>query len=78
MQKSKYEQQIKTNSKKQVHPRDSVFDMEMAKQLILGTFHKDEDDEEMVDIKLAQVGDDGKQVLNRAMMNFKNQPAEEI
>ena len=55
-----------------VHPRDSLIDLEMARQLILGTFHKDEEDEEIIDIKLAQVADDGKQVLNRAMMNFKN------
>lgn len=63
---------MKTNAKKMVHPRDSHFDLEMARQLILGTFHKDEEDEEIIDIKLAQVADDGKQVLNRAMMNFKN------
>ena len=54
------------------HPRDSVFDLAMARQLILGTFHKDEEEEEMIDLKIAQVADDGKQVLNRAMMNFKN------
>ena len=72
MQKSKYEQQVKTNSKKMVHPRDSIFDIEMAVQLINGIFHKDEEEEDAVDIKLAQATEDGKQVLNRAMNNFKN------
>ena len=55
-----------------MHPRDLIFDLESAQQLINGTYHKDEDEEEMLEIKINQAGDDGKQVLNRAMMNFKN------
>lgn len=39
LQKRQYEQQLKTNSRKPVHPRDLVLDLDDAKQLINGTYH---------------------------------------
>lgn len=78
IQKMKYEQQLKTNAKRQVHPSKQVFDIETAQQLVKGTYHKDEDEDEQVELKLQQGTEEGKQILNRAMNNFKNQPAEEL
>ena len=78
LQKGKYEQQIKVNSKRPVHPRDQVHDLDDARSLIKGTYHiQDEEDEDVIpDVKLGAL--EGKTVLNRAMDNFKNAPQEEM
>ena len=76
-QKQKYEQQVKINSKKPLHPRNQEFDLVNARLLIKGEYHKDEDEDGMeIDAKI-EAGDE-KVDLNRAMLAGKNDPKHEL
>ena len=76
-QKQKYEQQVKINSKKPLHPRNQDFDLLNARLLIKGEYHKDEDDDGIeIDTKI-EAGDE-RVDLNRAMLTGKNDPKHEL
>ena len=52
IQKGRYEQTIKTNQKKQEHPREFKPTLEDARNFMKGEDHKDEEEEEVTELKI--------------------------